>query len=326
MEYGGYLPLELRRGREYYSDLLPRYVTRYNCGRTALYAAIKSFPASRVWLPYFYCPSTRETVEKIDGIAICDYSLNDALLPDASPWREDDVVVLVNYYGLLGEALRQYVAGLRGKPYIILDNAQAFFSEPILDERVLNLYSCRKFIGVGDGAYLIGPEQKSFDFPRDVSSERCDFLLRSLECGTNSAYAQSAYNEQALGKERRQMSLLTQRVLMATDYEYIKQRRRENAAFVQQYMAPVQRLRLPLGDAVPYCYPLLLDQDIREWLIRERIYVPTLWKELICGTFSGTLEYRLSKYTVCMPVDQRYGTDNMKTICDIIYRCLDREK
>ncbi len=319
MEYGGYLPLELYRGQEYFDDIPEEYIAKYNTGRTALYAAIISFGAKRVWLPYYYCPSVWEMLRNnVEEIELIGYYLDSYLEPLNIDLRDDDVLILVNYFGIMNHQIDTYVAD---KQQVIIDNAQAFFNPPILRPGILNIYSCRKFIGVSDGAYLIGKDQLKFNFEQDQSWMRSQYLARSIEEGTNSGYQDSLKNETLIGEQFLQMSKLTKKILCGADYEYIKKRRKENFSFVHSYFKGMQRLQIA-EIASAYCYPLLLDCDIREQLIESNIYIPTLWKELITPHFQGKLEYNLSKNMVCFPIDQRYGIDEMKEICGVVENVL----
>ena len=59
------------------------------------------------------------------------------------------MVYIVNYYGLFSE---EQLISLKNKyGNIVVDNAQAFFTEPV--KGIDTIYSCRKFFGVPDGGY-----------------------------------------------------------------------------------------------------------------------------------------------------------------------------
>lgn len=66
----------------------------------------------------------------------------------------------------------------------------------------------------------------------------------------------------------------------------------------------------------PFCYPLRVDdgKKIREILIKHNIYIPILWPNMI-----GSHYAYLSENILPLPCDHRYGDEDMKKICDIIF-------
>ncbi len=64
--------------------------------------------------------------------------------------KANEALLYVNYYGLK----QRYVEQLANKTgdRLIVDNTQAFYAKPIAG--IDTFYTCRKFFGVPDGAYL----------------------------------------------------------------------------------------------------------------------------------------------------------------------------
>ena len=65
-----------------------------------------------------------------------------------------------------------------------------------------------------------------------------------------------------------------------------------------------------------FMYPLYIENGsvIRSELRKEKIYVPTLWPEVIERNEADSLEYNLAKNILALPVDQRYGIGDMEYI------------
>ncbi|MBR3644383.1 MAG: hypothetical protein IKN57_12865, partial [Parasporobacterium sp.] len=57
-----------------------------------------------------------------------------------------------------------------------------------------------------------------------------------------------------------------------------------------------KKISVTLNEGFPsaYLYPFYAEKNIKSRLIEQKIYVPTLWRELICGRFLGTREYDMS--------------------------------
>lgn len=324
-EFGGYLPLELKKGREWYTeDRAGLGVARLNSGRTALWTAFRHLGAKRVFYPRYYCPSVVESLRR-DGFEMVPYPVGFDLLPclDGVSLGEGDALLLVDYFGLVGAALANAVERY---PRVVMDNALAFFSPPTDRDGVVSVYSCRKFFGVSDGAYAIGRGVSQPDLPRDHSSLHAAHLLKSIEFGTNEGYNLSLENERQLGLRHLAMSELTLRILDSIDYEGVRHRRRQNFWALGAALGAVQQLGIGLGDAcVPSCYPLLTDRPLRTRLVEKRVYVPRMWETWIDNPQADpeSVEYQFSNNLVCLPVDQRYDDGDMARLADIVYRILE---
>jgi hypothetical protein len=67
------------------------------------------------------------------------------------------------------------------------------------------------------------------------------------------------------------------------------------------------------------CYPYLTSQKgLREKIIRNRVFVPTYWAQLVTEPDDGSLEHRLRRDLVPLPIDQRYGREHMNRILELI--------
>ena len=67
----------------------------------------------------------------------------------------------------------------------------------------------------------------------------------------------------------------------------------------------------------PYMYPLNIESDIRNCLIQEKVFTPTLWGQLLSDSYMGTIENKLTTNTVFLPVDQRYNSTDINEIIGI---------
>lgn len=321
-EYGGFLPLELNDTGEYFDNIPSEYISRYNSGTTALIAALKSISAKRLWVPYFYCPLVWQMLREkfTDEYDIVPYYLDENLNPMIDCiLTEDDAVIVVNYYGIMDKRIHEWV---EGKMNVIIDNAQAFFCEPVIKEGIYNIYSCRKFVGVSDGAYLIAKEQKQLQVEPGSSIDLFGPVYKSVECSTNAVYQESLKCGELLFSETTGMSKLTQAILKNANYQMIIEKRKENFNVLHEAFRNAQEIPWDMSDGVGYCYPLLLNEDYRRKVIDKQIYVPTLWKELIVPEFEGRVEFRMSKNCLCLPIDQRYDENDMNHIVELVNKIM----
>ena len=318
-EMGGYLPLELSRGREYFRILPAERIRRLNSGRTAIWWAVQELKAGRIFVPRLCSPAILRAIEEA-GAQPVFYSIDENLLPgEEFVTGPQDAILLINYYGLLDALLEQYV---KTHQRIILDHAGAFFCPPIIREDVYNIYSCRKFTGVPDGGYLVGEKLSNRELDRDYSAKRSLHLLHALEVGTDGAYQMSLSNERELKEKHLMMSELTYRILDGIDYERIKAVRRSNYNYLEKSLREHNQLHLELRHCVPQYYPFAASKNLREQLIQRRIYLPMQWRRCLTEELKGSIEYYYAEQVCCLPVDQRYDEADMEylvhTVLDLL--------
>ena len=69
----------------------------------------------------------------------------------------------------------------------------------------------------------------------------------------------------------------------------------------------------------PMVYPLLISKKgLKEFLIHHKIYVATYWQEVLTRVGAGTTEHKFTEYLVPLPIDQRYGIEDMQVIVDTL--------
>lgn len=324
-EYGGYLELDEYSGEEYYPE-----AWALNSGRAALRLFIRLKKIRKIYLPAFCCDTVREACAA-EGILWEYYSVDKDFRPCLS--EEDagnDWVCLVNFYGVFDDGDMQ--ALMQQYPRLIVDYTHAFFQQPLKGMNVL--YSCRKFFGVPDGAYLIlgeGEGEKIYEtLPQDLSFERMHFLLGRFEAGASPFYQEYAQNNDFFANEPiKRMSKLTHNLLRAIDYPRVCGQRTENFAFLHRQLKEKNVLNLPPAIEGAYAYPFWFNGDkisgkeIRRRLIAQQIYIPMLWPEVCSLEEASPLERQMTENILPLPVDQRYNRGDMEEILRCLLRILE---
>ena len=219
-EYGGYIELDT-----YHLPLLHDGAIALNAGRNALAYLIRSRKIRKIRLPLFLCSSVPEVCERED-ISVSYYHVGMDLRPeDITPLEEGEWLYLVNYYGQLDNVeLKTYTDRYQR---VIIDQANAYFQMPI--PHVDTLYTCRKWFGVADGAFLYTEAVSDEVFPRDESYERMRFLLGRFERTASEFYAEyTANNHFFVNEPIRRMSRLTDNLLRGIDYPSVESIRIHN--------------------------------------------------------------------------------------------------
>ena len=166
-EFGGYIKIEHYKGNEYHTECLA-----LNNGRNCLRYLIRTRRIRKIMLPYLQCRVIEEVCRR-EGVQIQWYEVKSFEKPYQGKYPEEDVFLyLINYYGQLE---KNYVEELfAGHKRIIVDNAQDFFCKPI--DGVDTIYTCLKFLGVPDGAYLYTDVQAKITLQADFSYDRIPWL------------------------------------------------------------------------------------------------------------------------------------------------------
>lgn len=305
-EIGGYFELD-----RYRLPMLHEGATALNCGRSCLAYLIESRKIRKLAMPYFMCDVVTQTCRKY-GVAMRFYHIGQDFLPEALTLEEDEWLYAANYYGHL---TRERLLTLCGRHQrVILDNAQAYFSMPLAG--VDTLYTCRKFFGVSDGAFLYTDTLLERELPVDQSFERVRFVLGRYERSASEFYRESAENNVAFdGAPVAKMSKLTYNMLHGIDYEAAKRSREANYAVLAERLDGRNRLSAAVPEG-PFAYPLWVDNgpQLRDKLREKKIYVPTLWPNVLEQMPRESLEWDLAQNILPVPCDQRYGAEDMLRI------------
>ncbi len=319
MEIGGYFELQLPVKEPYYPDLIP-----LNSGRSCLEYILRAGSFTKIYLPWYICEVLLEPVHKL-GIKTDLYTINDDFtIKDSILLKETEILLYVNYFGLMDE----YISTLSGKyGKLIIDNAQSFFSKPL--PNVITYYSPRKFFGVPDGGYLSTDRYLGYKLEQDVSYDRLKHLIiRSCE-SAESGYKTFKENERLLSYQPlKEMSKITSRILQSIDYGYVKKIRESNFIHLHQHLKHLNKLFIPsVLVPGPMAYPLYLERKgIKEFLIENKIFVPTFWPDVLKSCPENSTEYSLASNIVALPVDQRYNINDMEYILHILERFLKLSK
>ena len=203
-----------------------------------------------------------------------------------------------------------------------MDNTQSFFQYPV--KNVDTVYSCRKYFGVADGAYLnIQDDNSNIKYNRleiDLSFNRMTHILGRFETTASEHFSSFRGNEELLADlPIRKMSRLTQNILNGLNYNEIKRKRIMNYKVLESKLGKINQLK-PLNFAGLFMYPLLLENGykLKDELIKEKIYVPTLWDNVLAITNKESISHEYAKNIIPLPIDQRYNENDMLRIIECI--------
>lgn len=313
-EIGGYFGLETLISNEYYSELL-----KFNTCRNALIFLLKNRNIKKLYLPYYLCSSVFEACLKYN-IEFENYHIGKSFFPESEiNCKEDECVYIVNYFCQLTE--NDILAMKQKYKRIIVDNSQAFFQRPI--HGIDTIYSCRKFFGVSDGAYLSADIKLKSDLEVDCSKDRMTHILGRFEGCASDYYNDFKQNDKQLGCENiKVMSKLTTNIMGAVDYQNVMQRRTENFHYLHEIMYDRNCLEIKLVNGA-FAYPLYAENgmEIKKKMAEKKIYIPTLWPNVLENMPVDSVEYSYAANILPLPCDQRYDCSDMKRLVEEL-KCL----
>lgn len=307
-EIGGFFELELIAGKEFYSDLIA-----LNSGRNALRYIVRAYGIKKMYVPYYTCPVIWNALES-ENCELVFYTIDLKFLPEQE-FPDDAYILYTNYYGICNKNCDVLTKKYKN---LIIDNAQSFFSQPT---GLASFYSPRKFFGLPDGGYLKIGKYLDKKFEYDISHERCAHLIKRIDLSAEVAYSDFKKNDNSLNDSAiKSMSKFTKKMLGSINYENVKQRRLENYWILFEGLKSINELNLVDSKMdVPMVYPLLIQDDhLRVKLIKNKIYVATYWPEIEKKCSNKEIEGYLQKYLLPLPIDQRYGENEMNRILKII--------
>ncbi len=314
---GGYFGLELGPVNPDYKFF---HAPALNSSRHALEFILRQIEPtpSMVFLPDYTCEVVLEPLKRLN-IGYQFYRITEKLeIAELPNLRENEYIVVNNYFGVKDVYIDRLLSHYKGK--MIVDNAQAFYHFNHLGMKAI--YSPRKFFGVPDGGIAWTPVTKDIKLSQDYSTGRSTHLLRRIDAGAEAGYKEFQKNDASLiGEPMKAMSALTRSILERIDYERVKYRRRSNFEVLHQALAQTNKLDIPDWDtfACPMVYPYLSEDDsLRKRLINNKIFVATYWPNVLEWCPRDSVEYKLAKYLLPLPIDQRYGGEDMERIIKTI--------
>ncbi len=316
---GGYFELADREVEGNY----PVVGVRLNTSRNALEYIIRSLPdAKHIYLPLYTCEAVVQPFKRLSDVGFSFYHINSKFeIAEEINLKEGKYLITNNYFGIKDAYIAKLAQKYRDR--LIVDNAQALFA-PVIPG-IKTIYSARKFVGVADGGFAVGVDYSSaLNYPVDNASEHDSHLLIRKEQGAEAGFKDYQQNECKLDNlPIRRMAPQTEDILTHIDYEKVISRRRANFEYLHHSLCSLNQLVLPELDTFvcPMVYPFMGgNADLQSKLIDNKVFVARYWPNVFEWCNENYIEYKLAKYILPLPCDQRYGEEDMERILEIIQK------
>lgn len=286
----------------------------YQSARSCLFALLRERAPAKVHIPNYVCSAVRQAVDAAGCVAQSYEINNDFTARDVSV-APDEIIVLVNYFGLCDSAIEMQLGSIP-RNRVVVDNSQAYFQPPY--DALATIYSPRKFLPVPDGGFIETAAPLRQDAPDEGGSlKRFGYLLQRV--GQPPHVTRPGYlaaEEELETPSLAGMSQLTRAWIAAQDHGAVRVRRRANYAVLASRF-PNNRLAMSLGTQAPLCYPLAVPDGRRlhERLAAQGIYCPRYWPDL---KPLNDFERALLDQTAYLPVDHRYSEQDMSRMADVV--------
>lgn len=317
-EIGGYLEFEHFKSFDFHKAPKNLNVVKLNSGRSALAYLIRARGIKKILLPYFNCDSITKICKEYN-VKMRFYNINKNFLPLNIELQDGEFFYLTNFYGQLSlKNIEFFIEKYKNR--IIIDNAQAFFNEPL--ENSDTIYTFRKFFGVSDGAVLYTDTVLEEDLEIDKSYDKMNFLLGRFENSSTEFYSDFVKNNERFETEGiKYISKLTENILYSLNFGEIENIRTDNFKYIHSKLSSINELDIRLVKGA-FSYPLLIDnkkyklssENLKKELIKRKIFIPTLWPNVLQECREEMLEFVFARDILPIPVDQRYNFDDMDYI------------
>lgn len=317
-------------------------------GRSAITMALECDQSIRkqkklhALLPAYTCESVIEPFFK-KGYTVDFYSLNENLEADYEEIKsivaktDTDVFLFHRYFGFdTAKGITEVVDYCRERGIAVIeDRTQCLYSDIPLSNADYYVGSIRKWCETPDGGFIVcrqnsfekKPTERDYDLERAkliASYGKYDFLFNGK--GDKSTYlTQFAEAEELLEKRDKiyHISDYSLAIQGALNIQDLKAKRRENYKVMVKGIESVDGIKVMfdvLPDGItPLYLPLLVEnrQEVQLKLRNEAIYAPVIWPKAECIDCKPETKY-LYEHMLCIPIDQRYGTDDMQRIVDCL--------
>jgi len=308
---------------------------------------IKNIRCRSCYLPAYLCHSIIQPFREL-GLNISFYGHKHPLKPSFEEDVHESVVLIIDHFGTEFVSAKKIRGLLKQGNSVILDITHSILDCTRMELCHENLYyiaSLRKIFPIPDGAVIFLSHNHSIDeldcslscMPMIDAMVLKNFYLNGLEHAepTNTHYKYdkklflSLYSRHEETKNTqfikiRKMPLISLMILSKLNLDALLEKRNqnfltiyENAADKRIFLFFHQDIKSPF--MIPLCFRDVNERDsFKKVFIKNNIYPPIHWQ--IEGFVPGSFRYEheLSRRILSIPIDQRYSSEDMLKIINII--------
>lgn len=218
--------------------------------------------------------------------------------------------------------------------FTIEDCTQCLYSD--IDRSTADFFvgSIRKWTGTPDGGFAVCREGVFGTKPKVADMKLEEAKVKASYAKYHYLYENSGDKQEMLAMYRYAEDILddqkgyytisdtSSKVQANLNVVELKRKRRNNFNILSAFLkVPVQPL-FPLinGPEVPLYFPVLVKdrESLQKHLVKNAIYAPIVWPKSEAQSYVDEGAENAYKHLLCIPIDQRYGADDMNRIVETI--------
>ena len=249
-----------------------------------------------------------------------------------------NIVLIHRYYGFdTLPGIEEAIELLRSKGVIVIEDCtQSMYSTFKPSNVDYYVGSIRKWCGVPDGGFAICKKGSFAEKP--IAEDEAMVETKRMASVLKYRYLFEHEGEKPTfkAKYREGESLLDAQKVFYTigiissviqanlDVEAMKDRRQANYRVLQKSLKDYSSFKVVFDeiskDAVPLYFPILAEHRdaLQETLANNDIYAPVVWPKPDCCPPICKEAEEIYEKILCIPIDQRYGIDDMERIVKVI--------
>lgn len=325
-------------------------------GRSAIEFAIRAIEERKpdlkkvAVLPSFTCDTVFEPFLKL-GYEVYYYPVehnltttSDSILETALKY-DASIVLFHRYFGFdtLDGQVDRMCGILRGLgKYTIEDCTQCLYSDISRADSDYTVGSIRKWTGTPDGGFIVSHHSRLNNKPSsydvelekakvDASYAKYSFLIEQKgDKGEMLAKYRKAEDILDCQTEIYGISEMSVMVQASLNKEELVSKRRVNFEFLSNNLTSRLKPVFHLGrnKEVPLYFPVLVNDraSLQKHLVQNAIYAPVVWPKDKKQPRQCEGAENAYQHLLCIPIDQRYGLDDMERIVLVIKNYIDGDK
>lgn len=327
----------------------PDYYKQYfKSGRNAIkgLCRLKNNLNCKALLPIFTCDTVVKPFVE-EGWTIDFYTIDRNLEINFSSLKEKynsfkpALIFLQSYFGFntIKSDVIDWLKSIKNNNCLIVEDiTQSLFSEHYLDCADYYVASLRKFLAIPDGGVLITRDNVISLELEEADEEICQVAIEAFDLKNMYLYGEEKLQKEVFLEKFRKLKLLiddNSKIRRINDksinifnnfiwYEAIKKRiRNYNYLFDGLINNKVVSLILPKACVgfSPLYFPIYVKGEravFQNYLSKQNIYCPIIWPRSTYISETDNIIDFIYKNIICIPIDQRYGLDDMGRILEAI--------
>lgn len=312
----------------FYESLLPEESFEYHSkavalsnGRACIRLMLQNLNIKKCYVPNYTCDAVYHPFD-LENVNYELYTIDECMEPvEQFELREGEYFYYINYFGVKGRTVRRLQEIYGDK--LIIDNTHDFFKKR--QSNNWSFTSARKYFGVPDGAFLYAPIALREENIQRFKAISLRHGIEKLNGDQSEAFNHYQEYEKSLTSDIKRISLYSEKMLSLVDMQNVMLKRRENFLILHSLLKATNILTIDdmAEEDVPFAYPFMPGRLLpKSVFYRDSIFIPSLWTDPLKRSGTTDSEKLFAKNLMPLPIDERYGREDMENMAKKIIGAL----